>query len=55
MSAGKKTAGPIVHLVEELGDARLLCDELVAYTAEAIRLIENSSHKEHFFERAKHA
>lgn len=49
-----KQAGTIVHLVEELGDARLRCDQLVAYVAEAIRLIENSPHRDHFFEVAGH-
>lgn len=49
-----KEAGAIVHLVEELGDARLRCDQLVAYVAEALRLIENSPHKDHFFEVAGH-
>lgn len=49
-----KKAGAIVHLVEELGDARLRCEQLVAYIAEAVRLIENSPHKDHFFEVAGH-
>jgi hypothetical protein len=49
-----KKAGAIVHLVEELGDARLRCDQLVAYVAEAARLVESSPHKDHFFEVAGH-
>lgn len=49
-----KNAGVVVHLVEELGDARLRCDQLVAYVAEAVRLIEDSPHKDHFFEVAGH-
>jgi len=49
-----KEAGAIVHLVEELGDARLRCDQLVAYVSEAMRLVENSPHKDHFFEVAGH-
>lgn len=50
----KKEAGAIVHLVEELSDARLRCDQLTAYVAEAVRLIEKSPHKDHIFEAAGH-
>lgn len=50
----QKTAGATVYLVEELGDARMRCDQLVRYTSEAMRLIENSPHKDHFYEVAGH-
>ncbi len=49
-----KTAGLTVYLMEELGDARLRCEELVRYIAEATKLIEKSSHRDHFFEVAGH-
>lgn len=54
MPDSNKQAGIIVHLIEELGDARLRCDQLITYVAEAVRLIEDSPHKEHFFEVAGH-
>jgi hypothetical protein len=40
--------------MEELGDARMRCAQLVKYVAEAAKLIENSSHRDHFFEVAGH-
>ncbi len=49
-----KTAGLTVYLMEELGDARLRCEELVRYVAEATKLIEKSTHRDHFFEVAGH-
>ncbi len=50
----QKEAGALIYLVEELGDARLRCDQLLRYLAEAVKLIEKSSHKDHFFEVAGH-
>jgi hypothetical protein len=50
----QKTAGATVYLMEELGDARMRCDQLVRYVTEAVRLIENSPHKDHFYEVAGH-
>jgi hypothetical protein len=50
----QKTAGVTIYLMEELGDARLRCDQLVRYLDEAVKLIEKSSHKDHFFEVAGH-
>jgi hypothetical protein len=44
----------MIYLVEELGDARLRCDQLLRYLSEAVQLIEKSSHKDHFFEVAGH-
>lgn len=49
-----KTASATVFLVEELGDARLRCDQLLRYLNEAVELINKSSHKDHFFEVAGH-
>lgn len=54
MSDHQKQAGAVVHLVEEISDARLRCDQLTAYVTEALRLVENSPHKDHFFEVAGH-
>lgn len=50
----QKTAGATLYLMEELGDARLRCDQLLRYLQEAVQLIEKSSHKDHFFEVAGH-
>ena len=47
-----KTAGATVYLMEELSDARMRCDQLLRYLAKAVKLIEASSHKDHFFEVA---
>ena len=52
-----KVAGPLgitVFLLEELGDARLRCNQLKDYIGEATRLIEKSEQREHFFEVAGH-
>jgi hypothetical protein len=49
-----KTASATVYLVEELGDARMRCDQLMRYIAEAMRLVDASQHREHFFEVAGH-
>jgi len=49
-----KEASATVYLVEELGDARLRCDQLVRYVAEGIRLVESSPQKEKFHETAGH-
>lgn len=50
----QKTAGAMIYLVEELGDARLRCDQLMRYIDEAVKLIEKSSKKDHFMEVAGH-
>jgi len=49
-----KEASATVYLVEELGDARLRCDQLVRYVAEGVRLVESSPQKEKFYETAGH-
>lgn len=49
-----KTAGVTVYLMEELGDARMRCDQLVRYVDEAIKLVEASPQKEAVFEAAGH-
>lgn len=49
-----KTASPILYLQEELGDARLRCDQLVRYVDEAVKLVERSDQKDHLFEVAGH-
>src|ERR1051325_4065896 len=51
---GQKTAGATLYLMEELGDARLRCDQLMRYIDEAVKLIEKSSKKDHFMEVAGH-
>lgn len=47
-----KTAGVIVYLQEEIGNARMRCDQLLRYVDKATKLIERSSHKDHLFEVA---
>jgi hypothetical protein len=49
-----KTASATVYLMEELGDARVRCDQLMRYIADAVQLIEQSEHRDHFFEVAGH-
>lgn len=53
-TASDKEAGAVVYLMEELGDARMRCDQLIRGLNEGLKLIENSSHKDHFFEVAGH-
>jgi len=43
-----------VYLMEELGDARMRCDQLVRYIDEAHKLIENSGQKDGLFEVGGH-
>ena len=50
----EKTGSITVFLVEELGDARVRCEQLKKYMDEATGLIENSPQKDHFFEVAGH-
>lgn len=50
----QKTAGITVYLVEELGDARMRCDQLVRYVTEATRMIERSPQRDKLFEVAGH-
>jgi hypothetical protein len=40
--------------MEELGDARLRCDQLIRYLDEAVKLVEQSKYRDHFFEVAGH-
>lgn len=47
-----KGASATVYLVEELGDARLLCDQLLRYIERATQLVEKSGKRDHFFEVA---
>jgi hypothetical protein len=49
-----KMANATLYLIEELGDARLRCDQLTRYIAEAVKLINQSEHRDHFFEIAGH-
>jgi hypothetical protein len=51
---GRKEAGATVYLMEELGDARMRADQLTRYIDQAVKLIERSSHRDHFFEVAGH-
>ena len=50
----KTASGIIVYLQEELGDARLRAQQLTTHIASALDLIEESSHRDHFFEVAGH-
>jgi len=50
----KSAGGIVVFLLEELADARMRCAQLKRLVAEAIELVEKSSHKDHFFEVAAH-
>ena len=52
--AGQKQAGATVFLVTELGKARTLCEKLVGYVGQGVRLIDKSSHRDHFYEVAGH-
>jgi hypothetical protein len=45
-------AGVIVYLQEELTDARLRCDQLKKLIDRAVRLISQSTHRDHFYEVA---
>jgi len=49
-----KTASPVVYLMEELGDARLRCDQLVRYLSQAAQLVEKSPQRDQIFEVAGH-
>jgi len=49
-----KEASATIYLVEELGDARLRCDQLVRYVAEGVRLVEGSPNRDKFYEVAGH-
>jgi hypothetical protein len=51
-SRTEKAGSATVYLVEELGDARLLCEQLKRYVDRAVQLIEKSEKKDHFFEVA---
>lgn len=50
----KTASGISVFLLEELGDARLRCAQLKKYIDEAVKLIDKSEHRDHFFEVAAH-
>lgn len=50
----EKDASISVFLLEELGDARVRCEQLKKYVDEATDLIEKSKHRDHFFEVAAH-
>ncbi len=50
----EKTASVMVYLQEELGDARLRAEQLNKQVAAVLELIENSEHRDHFFEVAGH-
>jgi hypothetical protein len=47
-------SGITIYLIEELSDARLRCEQLKRYVADAMKLVEQSKHKDHFFEVAGH-
>jgi len=48
------SSGITIFLLEELGDARLRCAQLKKYVDEAVKLIEKSGERDHFFEMAAH-
>lgn len=47
-------SGIIVYLQEELTDARLRCEQLKKYIAEAVKLVQASEMRDHFHEVAGH-
>jgi len=47
-----KTAGSLVYLMENLTDARLRCDQVKRYLAKVMKLVEQSTHRDHFYEVA---
>lgn len=49
---GTKVAGQMIYLVENLSDARLRCDQLKRYLSKAMKLVEKSSKRDHFYEVA---
>jgi len=51
-AAVAKEAGITVYLMEELTDARLRCEQLKKFVAQAVRLVAQSSHRDHFYEVA---
>lgn len=48
----QKEGGLTVYLMEELTDARLRCDQLKRYVAEAVKMVNESEKRDHFFEVA---
>jgi len=54
MASRKVGTGISIFLLEELGDARLRCAQLKKYLDEAVKLVEKSEHRDHFFEVAGH-
>lgn len=46
--------GVVVYLMEEMTDARLRCEQLKHYVAEAADLVSKSDHRDHFWEVAGH-
>lgn len=48
----QKEASALVYLQEELTDARMRCDQLKRYIAEAVKLINKSDKRDHFYEVA---
>ena len=53
-ASNERTGSISVFLVEELGDARVRCEQLKSYVDEALNLVETSEHRDHFFEVAGH-
>jgi len=47
-------AGSTTYLMNELTNARVRCDQLVRYLNEAVRLVDKSSCRDHFYEVAGH-
>lgn len=50
----QKEAGVMIYLQEELGDARMRCDQLVRYITDAFKLVESSGQREQLFEVGGH-
>jgi len=51
-AAVTKDAGITVYLIEELGDARVRCEQVKRFVAQAMRLVSKSTKKDHFYEVA---
>ncbi len=48
----QKEGSALVYLQEELTDARMRCDQLKRYIAEAVKLVNKSDKRDHFYEVA---
>jgi hypothetical protein len=52
IATNHKEGGALIYIMEELTDARLRCEQLKKFVSQAVRLIGQSSHRDHFYEVA---